>query len=77
MTIFKIVYEVNWLPADTSVTQKLDAMAAQIELIRDELTVIHGLLTGAVQADIDKLTQEINASSDKVEDAINQQTQGE
>lgn len=72
-----------------SADKKLDAIiemlraqagvAADLARVKDELGIIHGLLLGAAPSQelIDQMTNEIDASTDKVEDAIKQQTKGD
>lgn len=82
-----VFHEVRWLPNE--VEAKLDAIiemlrgqagvAADLALVKEELSVIHGIVasldnSAELQKQVDELTSQLNTSTADVKDAIDQQT---
>lgn len=87
MFTVNVIHEVRWLPNE--VEAKLDAIidmlrsqsgvAADLALVKEELSVIHGIVanldnSAELQKQVDELTSQLNTSTADVKDAIDQQT---
>lgn len=57
--------------------QPLAPVPAQVELIKEELSLVHGIVAGVDQSEIDEKASQVRALREKLQTAVNKQTQGE